>query len=81
MRRWMTGVTLAAFGIVAMAAQAGATELAAAPSLLDNGVTIQSPPAQSTPPRGQQNQSTPQQSEQPAARPRSNCYTRERPTS
>jgi hypothetical protein len=80
----MTGVTFAslgaALGIVAVAAQATATELAAAPSLLDNGVTIQAPPAQSTPPRGQQNQSAPQQSEQPASAPRSNCE-RSRPTS
>jgi len=80
MRRWMTGVAFAALGIVAAGQQAGA-QLAAAPSLLDNGMAIQSPPAQSTPPRGQPNQSTPQQSEQPAASPRSNCYTRERPTS
>jgi len=80
MRRLTIGVALAALGIFASAAQAGATELAAAPSLLDNGVNIQAPPAQSTPPRGQQNQSAPQQSEQPASAPRSNCE-RSRPTS
>lgn len=79
MRRWMTGVALASLGIVAAGQQAVA-QFAAAPSLLDNGISIQSPPAQSAPPRSQPNQSTPQQSEQPAAAPRSNCE-RSRPTS